>query len=101
MDTSLEDRIRARAHEIWESEGRPSGRDREHWERALREVQAGETSESADIAPPEGTTGAGIASGLAPDGTTPGRGPAAGLGSIGTGGASTASTSSGSIGKRD
>jgi hypothetical protein len=27
-------RIRARAYEIWEEEGRPHGRDREHWQQA-------------------------------------------------------------------
>ncbi|MBV9704011.1 MAG: DUF2934 domain-containing protein, partial [Methylobacteriaceae bacterium] len=30
-DGDIEDRIRARAHQIWEEEGRPEGRDREHW----------------------------------------------------------------------
>ncbi len=29
-----EQRIRARAYEIWEEEGCPEGREREHWERA-------------------------------------------------------------------
>ncbi|TWS97336.1 DUF2934 domain-containing protein [Reyranella sp. CPCC 100927] len=40
-----EERIRQRAHEIWEMEGRPDGRDQEHWERAHREIDAkqGET----------------------------------------------------------
>src|SRR3712207_3636848 len=33
-----EERIRIRAHEIWENEGRPQGRDREHWEQACREL---------------------------------------------------------------
>ena len=31
-------RVRARAHELWEAEGRPEGADIEHWERASREV---------------------------------------------------------------
>lgn len=34
-----EDRVRDRAYEIWEQEGRPPGREREHWERADREVR--------------------------------------------------------------
>lgn len=38
MDIDREDRIRRRAHEIWEREGQPSGRDHEHWERAGREI---------------------------------------------------------------
>jgi hypothetical protein len=32
--------IRERAYHIWESDGRPHGRDREHWERASREIEA-------------------------------------------------------------
>jgi len=32
--------IRERAYHIWEAEGRPHGRDREHWERAGREIEA-------------------------------------------------------------
>jgi hypothetical protein len=35
-----DDKIRKRAHQIWESEGRPHGRDREHWEQAAREMEA-------------------------------------------------------------
>jgi Protein of unknown function (DUF2934) len=31
---NLEARIRARAHQIWEEEGRPEGREAEHWEKA-------------------------------------------------------------------
>ena len=30
--------IRRRAYEIWELEGRPEGRDKEHWFRAAQEV---------------------------------------------------------------
>jgi hypothetical protein len=33
-----EERIREYAHRIWEEEGRPEGREREHWERACREI---------------------------------------------------------------
>jgi Protein of unknown function (DUF2934) len=35
-----EERIRERAHQIWEREGRPVGKDSEHWERACREIDA-------------------------------------------------------------
>lgn len=31
-----EERIRRRAHEIWEREGRPEGREREHWDQAVQ-----------------------------------------------------------------
>lgn len=35
-----EQRIRERAHAIWEREGRPDGREREHWEQAAAEIDA-------------------------------------------------------------
>jgi len=35
-----QDLIRARAHEIWEREGRPEGRHIEHWEMASAEIAA-------------------------------------------------------------
>ena len=35
MDTR-EDRIRAKAHDLWEADGKPHGRDREHWVEAAR-----------------------------------------------------------------
>ncbi len=37
-----EERIRRRAQEIWEREGRPEGCHEEHWARARREVEAEE-----------------------------------------------------------
>lgn len=43
-----EQRIRERAHAIWEADGRPEGREKEHWQRACRElginVVAGESN---------------------------------------------------------
>lgn len=35
-----QDLIRARAHQIWENEGRPDGRHVEHWEMASAEIAA-------------------------------------------------------------
>ena len=35
-----QERIRQRAHEIWEGEGRPEGRHAEHWTQASREIEA-------------------------------------------------------------
>jgi hypothetical protein len=32
------ERIRQRAYEIWEREGRPEGREQAHWEQAEREI---------------------------------------------------------------
>lgn len=37
---SNEDRIRQRAYEIWEQEGRPHGEDLKHWLRAFQEFGA-------------------------------------------------------------
>ncbi|MFC7543950.1 DUF2934 domain-containing protein [Siccirubricoccus deserti] len=36
-----QERIRRRAHEIWEREGRPEGRHEEHWAQACREIEGG------------------------------------------------------------
>jgi hypothetical protein len=35
----FEEVVRARAYAIWESEGRPNGRDAEHWLRSMEEVR--------------------------------------------------------------
>lgn len=40
MQPSRETRIRQRAYQIWVSEGRPDGRQDEHWRRAEREIDA-------------------------------------------------------------
>lgn len=40
-DIDLTERIRQRAHEIWEEEGRSHGRDLIHWLRAETEVHEG------------------------------------------------------------
>jgi hypothetical protein len=53
MDNERVERIRARAHAIWEKEGRPEGRDVEHWQRAISEidaVDAGSLSEAGGAA---------------------------------------------------
>ncbi|MFC5354941.1 DUF2934 domain-containing protein [Azospirillum himalayense] len=61
-----EHRIRHRAYEIWEQEGRPEGRRAEHWERACRELQEEDErakeqgSEPRDRAQASADTGAGI-----------------------------------------
>lgn len=39
-----EERIRQRAHAIWEAEGRPEGRHEAHWQQARAEIEGtGET----------------------------------------------------------
>ncbi len=37
-DPAAEGRIASRAHALWEEEGRPHDRDKEHWAQAEREV---------------------------------------------------------------
>ena len=39
MENDKEERIRRRAHELWEREGRPDGREAEHWDVAERELE--------------------------------------------------------------
>lgn len=86
-----EQRIRQRAHQIWEQEGQPHGRDQEHWERAAGEIAAREAADQErdkhHPAPPTGDVGA--ASSLQPGGTLPGGGPGVGAGSLGSGAGST------------
>lgn len=47
-----QDRIAAKAHELWEAEGRPHGRDQEHWDEA-KEIIALQDSASAILLPRE------------------------------------------------
>jgi hypothetical protein len=44
-------RIREKAHQIWIEEGRPEGRDREHWDMAS-ELVAIEESQRSTLRPP-------------------------------------------------
>lgn len=48
MQDDKEDRIRRRAHAIWEAEGRPEGRHEAHWEQARAEIEAIEASGGPD-----------------------------------------------------
>ncbi|MET0942788.1 MAG: DUF2934 domain-containing protein [Mesorhizobium sp.] len=48
-----EERIRQRAHEIWEREGRPHGADDRHWHQAAREVDAEDLNASGPSHTPE------------------------------------------------
>ena len=97
--TDHDARIRERAHAIWESEGRPEGRDREHWDRAEREISDEGSPGPLENEAAAPTSRVGAASGLEPGGTTPGGGPGAGAGSIGTGGGSTGGAATGSVKK--
>lgn len=39
IDRNDEDRIRVRAHEIWERQGRPEGQHDAHWDQARQEIE--------------------------------------------------------------
>jgi hypothetical protein len=47
MSKTREERVRERAYEIWEQEGRADGRDAEHWRRAEAEIDAEERQRTA------------------------------------------------------
>ena len=46
MSNDFSRRVRERAHQIWQNEGRPEGREQEHWNRAEQEL-AGEDTRGA------------------------------------------------------
>ncbi|MER9301838.1 DUF2934 domain-containing protein [Mesorhizobium sp. M0496] len=49
---SREERIKRRAYEIWEREGRPTGREQEHWDQAVQEIEGeGPEAERGPIVP--------------------------------------------------
>ena len=43
MNDDREERIKARAHEIWQREGSPEGRENDHWKEAEQELDAENT----------------------------------------------------------
>jgi hypothetical protein len=47
----MDERIRQRAYEIWEREGRPEGREAEHWRMAVEELAASSSAASAQDVP--------------------------------------------------
>jgi hypothetical protein len=53
MLDAREERIRAKAHDLWEADGRPEGRDREHWEQAAKLVEEEERQAAKDAADPQ------------------------------------------------
>ena len=59
-DESAEALVRRRAHEIWEREGRPLGKDEHHWHQARAELAAERLSignaDDASKTSPAGTT---------------------------------------------
>jgi Protein of unknown function (DUF2934) len=67
MNPAVEERIRTRAYELWEAEGRPGGREVEHWLQAAQEVAAedgggvGETPAPAPVRRTRSASGSGTA----------------------------------------
>ena len=55
VDPDHENRVRERAYHLWESEGRPHGRDVEYWERARELVGMEENSDTRLMPIPETT----------------------------------------------
>ncbi|WP_163267708.1 DUF2934 domain-containing protein [Chelativorans alearense] len=53
MSSDREEQVRRRAYELWEMEGRPEGRHREHWERAAREMAMEKDGSAEDAEIPE------------------------------------------------
>lgn len=53
MQNNLDDRIRERAHAIWEAQGHPDGLAEEHWRQATEEVT--QVDRLAELPPPLAT----------------------------------------------
>jgi hypothetical protein len=49
MTQEHEEKIRRRAYEIWEREGRPNGRDRDHWHEAKHELENEESASRTNL----------------------------------------------------
>lgn len=60
MPKKLEERIRARAHRLWEEEGRPEGRAHVHWEQARTLVAIEDDKSTLKPAEPPAAEPAGV-----------------------------------------
>ena len=65
-----DEQLRQRAYGIWQSEGEPHGRDRDHWEQAERELTDSAPDEP-EAAPEEPAVVADVAGGSRPADTAP------------------------------
>ncbi|RWP96472.1 DUF2934 domain-containing protein [Mesorhizobium sp.] len=50
MTDDRQERIRRRAHAIWEQAGRPDGVHQQHWDQAAAEIDGGESGPKAKLA---------------------------------------------------
>jgi hypothetical protein len=95
MSPEKEERTRLRAHEIWEREGRPEGKEAEHWERASREIESEEAGGNQHEGGRSGADQGDVSSHSQPGGTVPGDAAGASPGSVGTSGGNTVGSGSG------
>lgn len=58
MEDEQHERISQLAHELWEKEGRPDGKDAEHWQAARKLVEGGSGDVTAEGVGPNDTAGA-------------------------------------------
>jgi hypothetical protein len=58
MDWNREEDIRKRALRIWEEEGKPDGKDAQHWSQAERELDIA-SGQGGQAGPTEAPTGGG------------------------------------------
>ena len=50
MDEATEERVRQRAYTLWQLQGCPNGREKEHWDQAVQEIcRDGGTSATAGV----------------------------------------------------
>lgn len=56
MEDNRAQQIRARAYEIWENEGRPQGKEKEHWDQAEREFEEPQATNAGGGASPSSKT---------------------------------------------
>lgn len=50
-DNETLERIRKRAYELWETEGRPEGKENDHWVQATTEILGADNQHSIEVAP--------------------------------------------------
>ncbi|WP_192365697.1 DUF2934 domain-containing protein [Mesorhizobium mediterraneum] len=58
MTDDRQERIRRRAHAIWEQAGRPDGAHQQHWDQAAAEIDGGESRPKTKSARPKGPAAA-------------------------------------------
>jgi len=55
-DNDIEQRIRERAFLVWIEQGRPEGKDKEHWQQAESELMAGIAKPESELQSAQSTT---------------------------------------------